>query len=168
MTSAPPAVDADKFLRSVVGWIRLLAGRAARHHGIDPDDAEQAIAEQVVRRLHHYNPARSKPSTFVALVARGVVARLAEREARHRDLVSLDWPAADGEFLEVPGREPDPVDVAAVREQFAAAMLEVGRLPGPQRSAVLIRCGLTDGPSDSARAALGLARLQTRLRTQGE
>ncbi len=162
----PPA---DEFLRSVAGWIRLLAGRAARRHGLDPDDCEQAIVEQVVRRLHRYNPARSRPSTFAALVARGVVARLAAREARHRDLVRLDWPAADGNDLEVPGREPEPCDLAAVRDSIALARREVARLPAGQRLAVEVRFGIAhDGKPDSARAAAGLKKLQAVIRTQGE
>jgi DNA-directed RNA polymerase specialized sigma24 family protein len=165
--TAPPS--AAEFLASVAGWLFTLANRYARQFGLDRDDVFQAIAAELVRRMHQHDPARSKRTTFTALVARQVAFDMADRERRHRVPSRLDWPTVDdgdgkdGQPLEVPGRELDPLEAAEFRDLARVALAAVAELPDVQRAAVLIRAGLADGDTDSARASAGLKRLRVTL-----
>ncbi len=156
-------VSAAEFLDSVAGWLFTLSHRYARRLGLDRDDVFQSVAAELVRRMHRHDPARSSRTTFTALVARQVAFDMAAKEARHRRPVRLDWPAADGEPLEVPGREPDPVDAAAGNDLARVVLAAVAELPGVQRDAVAVRFGLVAGEADSARASAGLKRLRVAL-----
>lgn len=159
-TTPPPAAE---FLASVAGWLFTLSHRYARRLGLDRDDVFQSVAAELVRRVHMHDPARSNRSTFTALVARQVAFKMAEREARHRVPVRLDWPAADGEVIEVPGHEPDPLDTVSGKDLARVALAAVAELPDVQRAAVAVRFGFTNGDADSVRAAAGLKRLRTTL-----
>lgn len=89
------------------------------------------------------------------------------RDPRHRGHVRLNWQDADGEHLEVPGREPDPADDVAGRDLARVALAAIAELPDVQRVAVAVRFGLAVGDADAARASAGLKRLQSVIRTQG-
>jgi DNA-directed RNA polymerase specialized sigma24 family protein len=166
--TAPPS--AAEFLQSVAGWLFTLANRYARQFGLDRDDVFQAVTCELVRRMSRHDPARSSRTTWVALVARQVAFKMAAKERRHRHALRLDWPTVDdgdggkdGQPLEVPGRELDPLEAAEFHDLARFALAAVAELPDGQRAAVLIRAGLADGEADSPRASAGLKRLRVTL-----
>ena len=55
-----------ELLAGVDGWLRTLAGRYARRHGLDADDVYQAAALRVLSAAGRYDPAKGRPTTWAA------------------------------------------------------------------------------------------------------
>lgn len=126
--------DSQRFERVVREYGAALARLAAAYapERADRDDLSQEILLAIWRALPRFR-GESSERTFVFRVAhnRGITYR-----SRRRRLPSL--PEEEGRGREVPDAGPDPaarLERARRHERLVAA---VGRLPGPQRLAVLL------------------------------
>lgn len=161
-----PMTDADRaaLLESVRPWLILLAVRRAEGTRVGWEVLFQEAALRVYRAAHTYDPARGRPTTWAAIVARSAFGRVFGRLARQPRTVRLVSPKSDDD----PGRRtyladpaPGPAALIVQREAVAAVREAVARLPDPDRAVLTRAFGLDGRPPESAtRAAksLGLAR----------
>lgn len=157
--------------------IKIKVGQLARRRdfrGTDSDDLAQDMRLHLLRRAHHFDPARSSYSTYVARVIDAWIAtmlrdrrrrkRAAGLDAQSLEATSVTQDGAPGSLRDVLHQEQvvgriaiGPDDEATRRELIAAVTRIVESLPTPLPD---ICARLPDQSHAAIRDELGLSRRQ--------
>lgn len=146
---------AEQFLSSINGWIYQLAHQHHERMGMTVEDLAHEIRTDIFLHLPKYDPARSKPTTWVTWRCRYVLSLLTRKMGRIRSAVPFSQMADAfeghaGEVLAVDDREPDAellaADDADELEQLRAGVrLALGFLPPAREDDLKTYYGIGEG-----------------------
>lgn len=150
------ATDPNEQLLGVIPRINRLAFKAAARSGADPDDLFQSFALAVLRAAPRYDPARGAFTSYVAVVCKRQLGKLADRQARQIRAGGFPVGADGSELLPADPRAADPaaalVDAEADLLRRRRLYSAFARLTELERSAVKSRFGLC-GKAEARTAA---------------